>query len=264
MKDLPSLTELRERYVDRGRPLPSDLEARLAKDPRRGAQQILSAVQARRKKNRAEGQRIRKMLRHETELWSEGVTLVAGCDEVGMSPLAGPVVAAAVILPVGCRLAVDDSKKLAAEEREDLAPQIREIAISVGIGEVSVEDIDRLNIYWAGIEAMRRALKALRPKPETILLDARKIKDLEIPQRAIIKGDTLSLSIAAASIIAKTHRDAQMVELDAKYPGYGFARHKGYPVREHYDALQELGPLPIHRRSFPTVKEAIARHGGHA
>jgi ribonuclease HII len=261
-RDLPSLTELRERYVDRRRPLPIELERELEADPRRGAKQILDLIRARRKKNRAEGQRIRKMLRHETELWSTGISMIAGCDEVGMSPLAGPVVAAAVILPVGCRLEVDDSKKLDAEAREALAPRIREVAISIGVGVVEVEDIDRLNIYWAGIEAMRRALRALQPGPEFILLDARKIRELEIPQRAIVHGDELSLSIAAASIIAKTHRDARMVELDAVYPGYGFARHKGYPVREHYQALMKLGPLPIHRRSFAPVREAMEKHGG--
>lgn len=259
MKQL-NLVELRERYVEHERPLPASLEAALEQDGRRGAQQILKAIRTRRKKNRAEGQRIRKMLKHETELWESGVTLVAGCDEVGMSPLAGPVVAAAVILPVGCRLGADDSKKLSAEEREELSPQIRETAIAFGIGEVSVEEIEALNIYWAGIEAMRRALKALAPAPQTILLDARKIKDLDIPQRAIIRGDALSLSIAAASIVAKTHRDAIMSAYDEKYPGYGFARHKGYPVREHYDALAKLGPLPIHRPSFAPVKEALAAH----
>src|SRR5262245_34616767 len=188
MRELPPLSELRERYVERGRPLPLELEELLEHDPRRGAQQILTAIRSRRKKNRAEGQRIRKMLRFETELWDQGVTLVAGCDEAGMSPLAGPVVAAAVILPIGCRLGVDDSKKLDAEERDDFAPRIREIAISIGVGVCDVEDIDRLNIYWAGIEAMRRALLALSPTPEWILLDARKVKDLLIPQRAIIKG----------------------------------------------------------------------------
>lgn len=264
MKQVLNLVELRERYVEHERPLPAYLEKALEQDERRGAQQILKAIHARRKKNRAEGQRIRKMLRHESELWETGITLVAGCDEVGMSPLAGPVVAAAVILPVGCRLGADDSKKLTAEEREELAPKIRAEAIAFGIGEVSVEEIEALNIYWAGIEAMRRALRALAPAPQMILLDARKIKDLDIPQRAIVHGDALSLSIAAASIVAKTHRDAQMIEYDKKYPGYGFARHKGYPVREHYDALAKLGPLPIHRPSFAPVKEAMAAHGKRA
>jgi ribonuclease HII len=261
-RERPSLSDLRERYVERGRPLPAHLERQLEKDPRQGARAILTAVRARRKKNRAEGQRVRKMLRYESELWSTGVSLIAGCDEAGMSPLAGPVVAAAVILPIGCRLGADDSKKLTPEEREQLAPRIREIAICFGIGVVEPEDIDRLNIYWAGIEAMRRALRALRPKPEHVLLDGRKIRDLDIPQSRIVHGDALSLSIAAASIVAKTHRDARMIELDNLYPGYGFARHKGYPVQEHQEALMKLGPLPIHRRSFAPVREAMERHGG--
>jgi ribonuclease HII len=191
-------------------------------------------------------------------LWRAGVVRVAGIDEAGMSPLAGPVAAAAVVLPPGTRIpGVDDCKKLQASQRERLAPVIKASALSWAVAFVEPEEIDRLNIYWAGIAAMRRALAGLRPQPEHILLDARRLKDVPIPQQAIVRGDQKSLSIAAASILAKTARDARMRELDALYPGYGFARHKGYPVREHFRALARLGACPIHRRSFAPVRSAL-------
>lgn len=253
-----SLSEVRARYVDGGRPLPRELEARLRADARAGAKKLLEAIERRRRKNRAEGQRLRKMLRFETELWDAGVTRVAGVDEAGMSPLAGPVVAGAVILAPHFRLAgVDDSKKLDAKKREALAVEIKRHAVAWAIGMATPEEIDRVNIYRAGLLAMRRAVEGLAPAPESLLIDARKLADLPIPQRAIIHGDALSFSIAAASILAKTTRDAIMVELDARFPGYGFARHKGYPVREHYDALERLGATEVHRRSFGPVQRAL-------
>lgn len=230
----------------------------LREDARPGAQKLLEAFQKRRKKNRAEGQRLRKMLRFETELWDTGVMRIAGVDEAGMSPLAGPVVAGAVILAPSSRLTgVDDSKKLDAGTREALAIEIKAHAVAWGVGIVTHEEIDRINIYRAGLLAMRRAVEALSPEPEALLIDARKLPELPMPQRAIIKGDALSLSIAAASIIAKTTRDAIMVELDRRYPGYGFAKHKGYPVREHYDALERLGATEVHRRSFAPVRKVL-------
>ena len=215
-------------------------------------------------KNRAEGQRLRRMLRFERALWANGVELVAGIDEAGMSPLAGPVVAAAVILPVECRLAhVDDSKKLSAERRAELAPLIKAQAIAWAVGIVEPEEIDSLNIYWAGIAAMQRAVEALFPQPLHLLLDARKLREVALPQDAIIHGDAKSLSIAAASIIAKTTRDARMVAYDTHYPGYGFAQHKGYPVKQHQAALRVLGPCAIHRRSFAPVREAMVEATEH-
>jgi ribonuclease HII len=253
-----SLAELRARYVDRGRPLPAAIEAALTADPRAGARAILEAVARRRRDNRAEGQRLRVMLRHETVLWSAGRTRIAGVDEAGMSPLAGPVAAAAVILAPGTRIPeVDDSKRLDAETRERLAPIIKQRAIAWAVAFAEVEEIDRINIYWAGLSAMRRAIAALAPTAEHLLIDGRRLPGLTLPQDRIVGGDAKSLSIAAASILAKTARDARMRALDAEYPGYGFARHKGYPVDAHASALRKLGACPVHRRSFALVREAL-------
>ncbi|MFW6066830.1 MAG: ribonuclease HII [Myxococcota bacterium] len=253
-----TLAAIKARYVDGGQPLPAELEARLRADPRAGARAILEVIDRRRRKNRAEGQRLRWLLRYEQELWSDGVVRVAGVDEAGMSPLAGPVVAAAVVLPRRFRVAgIDDSKKLDADTRERLAERIKAEAVAWAVGRAEVEEIDRLNIYRAGLLAMRRAVEALMPSPEALLVDARALKELPLRQRSIVKGDQKSMSIAAASIIAKTTRDAFMCELDAMYPGYGFARHKGYGVREHQDALERLGVLPIHRRSFAPVRKVL-------
>jgi ribonuclease HII len=152
---------------------------------------------------------------------------------------------------------VDDSKKLDPEMRERLATRIRETALACSVAFADPEEIDRLNIYWAGILAMRRAVECLGVAPQHLLIDARRIPDLSLPQEPIVQGDQKSLSIAAASILAKTARDARMRELDALYPGYGFARHKGYPVPEHLKALKRLGACPIHRRSFEPVRRAL-------
>jgi ribonuclease HII len=255
---VPSLAEIRARYVEKARPLPADLEAQLRCDPRPGAKAILAAIDERRRAHRAEGQRLRKMLRFEQALWSSGVVRVAGVDEAGMSPLAGPVHAAAVILAPGTRIAdVDDSKKLDAKERERLALEIKAVATAWAVGSATVEEIDTINIYWAGILAMKRAVLGLGVPPQHLLIDARRLKDVDIPQEKIVKGDARSLSIAAASILAKTSRDAELRALDAAYPGYGFARHKGYPVKEHLEALARLGACPAHRRSFGPVRAAL-------
>ncbi len=259
------LADLRERYVERARPLPAALEAELRADPRPGAKSILDAVARRRHARRAEGQRLRKMLRFEQELWATGLVHVAGVDEAGMSPLAGPVYAAAVVFSPGSRLAdVDDSKKLDARERERLAIEIKATASGWAVGIATVEEIDRINIYWAGLLAMQRAVEGLGVVPQHLLIDARRLKDLPIPQLRIVKGDTLSLSIAAASILAKTARDALMRELDAAHPGYGFAKHKGYPVKEHLAALTRLGACEAHRRSFGPVRVVLGLPPLHA
>lgn len=255
---LPSLDELHRRHVAEGRPLSRALETALRADPRAGARRLLAAIDKRRRDNRAEGQRLRTMCRFETALWKQGYARIAGVDEAGMSPLAGPVVAAAVILPPGARLpGVDDSKKLSAAQREQLVADIEGVALAFGVGRAEPEEIDRINIYRAGLLAMRRAVEALAPGPDYLLIDARSLKELALPQQGIIRGDQQSLSIAAASILAKTRRDAWMRELDARYPGYGLAKHKGYPVAEHLRALGELGVTPIHRRSFAPVKQVL-------
>ena len=185
--------------------------------------------------------------------------MVAGVDEAGMAPLAGPVVAGAVILPQNYKLrGLNDSKKiLDPEKRDELAAQIKQDAFCWSVGFAEVEEIDKINIYHAGLLAMQRAVAGLNSQPDFILVDARKIPNCTTPQRGIIRGDALSASIAAASIIAKTTRDAHMLELDRLYSGYGLASHKGYPTPEHCRALKELGALPIHRRSFARVRQAL-------
>jgi len=252
------LAEVRRRYLVEGRPLDVATEAALLADPRAGAKAILDAVARRRFENRAEGQRLRKLLRYENALWASGVLRVAGVDEAGMSPLAGPVVAAAVVFAPGSRIpGIDDSKKLDAAERDRLAEEIKTTALAWSVGFAAVEEIDTINIYWAGLLAMRRAVEGLSLAPEHLLLDARRLKELDTPQQAIVKGDAKSLTIAAASILAKTARDALMCKLDAEHPGYGFAKHKGYPVREHVAALEKLGASPVHRRSFAPVRVVL-------
>jgi ribonuclease HII len=253
-----SIAELREQFVERARPLPAGAEELLSRDPRAGAQEILRLVRARRRANRAEGQRLRHLLRYETELWEAGVLHVAGTDEAGMAPLAGPVVAAACVLPHEYRpRGVDDSKQLDVGERDRLAADIKANALCWSIGRAEIEEIDHLNIYHAGLLALTRAVRGLSLTPGHVLVDARRLPLVPVPQTAIIHGDALSLTIAAASILAKTTRDALMAELDRAHPGYGFGRHKGYPTPEHFDALRRLGVCPVHRRSFQPVREAM-------
>lgn len=254
-----SLSELTERFLGRGAAVPAGLLEALEADPRAGAHELARKIRERRRRNRAEGQRLKNLLRFESELWAQGMTRVAGVDEAGMAPLAGPVVAGAVILPQGYRLkGLDDSKKILDEGRRlELAAKLKEDAVAWAAGFAQVEEIDRLNIYHAGLLAMRRAVEGLSVAPEFCLVDARKIPDCRSPQRGIIHGDALSLSIAAASIIAKTTRDLRMAELDAAHPGYGLASHKGYPTPEHLAALKRLGATSIHRRSFAPVREVL-------
>jgi ribonuclease HII len=252
------LSQVRLRYVVEGRPLDAATEASLSADTRSGARAILAAIARRRFDNRSEGQRLRKLLRYEGALWSVGVQYVAGVDEAGMSPLAGPVAAAAVIFPPGSRLpGVDDSKKLDAALRERLAVEIKATAVAWSVAFADVEEIDSINIYWASRLAMRRAIAGLACQAQHVLVDGRRLKGLELPQQAIIKGDAKSLTIAGASILAKTARDELMCKLDAVYPGYGFARHKGYPVPEHRAALSKLGACATHRRSFAPVRTVL-------
>ena len=260
-----SLIDLRARHVAEGRPLPREIEDALRADPRAGARTLLAAIEKRRFSRRAEGQRLRKMLIFEQALWTQGIVHVAGVDEAGMSPLAGPVYAGAVVFHPGSRIAhVDDSKKLDPKQREELAIEIKETAAAWAVGFATHEEIDTINIYWAGLLAMRRAVEGLGVRPQHILLDARLLKDVPIPQERLYKGDARSLSIAAASILAKTTRDAEMRALDETYPGYGFAKHKGYPVKEHVAALDRLGACPVHRRSFGPVRVVLGLPPVHA
>ena len=233
--------------------------ARLQADPRDGAQKLVQALKRRQAENRAEGQRLRHMLKFETELWEAGHLHIAGVDEAGMGPCAGPVCAGAAILPRGYKLkGLDDSKKILDEtRREELAAAIKKDAVAWSVAWAQVDEIDTINIYQAGLLAMRRAVEGLSQRPDFVLVDARKIPGIAQPQRGIIKGDAQSLSIAAGAILAKTTRDQLMIELDAQHPGYGFAQHKGYPTPVHLEAMERLGVLDFHRRSFAPVRKAL-------
>jgi ribonuclease HII len=255
-----SIPELRERFVERERRVPKGLVEALECDTRQGAHHLAKQIRARWRKNRAEGQRLHNLLRFEIELWEQGFNFIAGVDEAGMAPLAGPVVAAAVILPRHYKLRrLNDSKQiLDIAVRDELAQQIKQDAVVWSVGRAEVEEIDTINIYHAGLLAMRRAVEGLSSQqPDFVLVDARRIPHCSTPQRGIIKGDALSASIAAASIIAKTTRDVLMTEFDSLHPGYNFATHKGYPTPEHCRLLKELGAAPIHRRSFARVREVL-------
>ncbi|HLW71773.1 MAG TPA: ribonuclease HII [Candidatus Binataceae bacterium] len=199
-------------------------------------------------------------LRYERKLWREGVRVVAGVDEAGVGPMAGPVVAAAVIFEQEIFIrGVNDSKQLPPERREALFPRIKEKALAVGVGIATPGEIDQLNIFWATMAASARALQALTLSPDHVLVDGRRIPELKLPQTRIVGGDRKSFCIAAASIIAKVTRDRMMLEYDALYPEYGFARHKGYCTAEHFAALDRVGPSAIHRRSFAPVWTAAQR-----
>jgi ribonuclease HII len=189
-----------------------------------------------------------------------GAVRIAGLDEVGRGPLFGPVVAAAVILPKGCRLrGLDDSKKLSERKRNELDIQIRAVAIAWAIAAVDAGTIDRINIRRASLEAMRLAVAQLVQNPDYLLIDGRDTIEWDCPQQAVIQGDATSFSIAAASVLAKVHRDRLMVEFDLAFPGYGLAQHKGYCSAQHMEALARLGPTPLHRKSFSPVAQAAFR-----
>ena len=190
-------------------------------------------------------------LKYEKELVSQGISLIAGADEVGRGPLAGPVVCAAVIMPLDDIIeGVDDSKKLSEKKREMLYDKIMEKALAVNIEFVDEKIIDEINILQATKKCMSAAINNLKVKPEIVLVDALDGLDITVPEKAIVKGDALSYSIGAASIVAKVTRDRFMVELDKTYPEYGFAKHKGYGTAFHINALKEYGPTPIHRQTF--------------
>lgn len=189
--------------------------------------------------------------RYENAALEKGFTLVAGTDEAGRGPLAGPVYAAAVILPMGLVIdGLDDSKKLTPKRREALFDQIRENAVAYGIASASVEEIDSLNILNAAQLAMRRAIAKLSPAPDFVLVDGNVARGFPIPAQTVVKGDSLSMSVAAASILAKVERDRWCLKIDRDYPQYGFAAHKGYGTAYHMAKIRELGPCPLHRKSF--------------
>lgn len=225
------------------------LYEKYASDERKGVKNLLEKYKKQEEKLELERQRTEQMKQYEREY--EHLGYVCGIDEVGRGPLAGPVVACAVILPKDCQiLYINDSKKLSAAKREELYQEIEKEAVGIGIGMASPARIDEINILNATYEAMRMAISKLPVRPQILLNDAVTIPQVEIPQVPIIKGDAKSISIAAASIVAKVTRDRMMVEYDKQMPEYGFASNKGYGAAAHIEALKKYGPSPIHRQSF--------------
>lgn len=228
----------------------------LQADPRAGVRRLAQTYLREQERQRKEAERIAAMWQFERTYWKQGRKAIAGIDEAGRGPLAGPVVAAAVILPEDFDASgLNDSKQLTEVERLQLRSRIDKEAVAISVGIVDVEYIDQYNILQGTYEAMRRAVEGLSLRPDLILVDAVEIPKVEVEQQVIIKGDQLSHSIAAASIVAKTVRDQWMMEAAKRYPHYGFDKHKGYATSEHQDALARWGPSPLHRRSFAPVRQ---------
>ena len=224
--------------------------AELMSDPRKGVVAFAQKTLRAHERVVHERARLEKLWRFENEAYAQGYRAIVGTDEVGRGPLAGPVVAAAVVLPRGVEiLGINDSKKLSEKRREALAEEIKAKALAYKIAEVSPAEIDRVNILHAAERAMKEAVEAL-PFGDYLLVDGQNQLDVRLPVRNLIGGDSISISIAAASIIAKVYRDHLMVQLDSVYPQYNFAQNKGYGTADHYAALQKYGPSPVHRRSF--------------
>jgi ribonuclease HII len=251
-----SIDEIRKRYVENQEPVSQRILSRLQRDSRQGVQRLYETLRKRFEKERDERVRLDAMRHFEMVLWKSGIRDIAGVDEAGVAPLAGPVVAAAVMFPPETEIpGVDDSKRLDPGTRTVLAEKIRAKASGVAVGIASVEEIDQINIYHAALLAMRRAVEGLPRAPQHVLVDARTVPGISMPQNAFNKGDGINFTIAAASIIAKTERDRMMEALDREYPGYGFATHKGYPTPDHREALLKLGRSRVHRMSFPVLHE---------
>ena len=250
---MPTIKEVKERLamIDE---LDHPLFEELILDGRAGVQAAISKRKRELQKQVDEDLRLEKMLAYEKELYAQGIDLIAGVDEVGRGPLAGPVVAAVVILPKACKIpGLNDSKKIPKSKHKEIYEAVLQKAIAIGIGVKDNQVIDQVNIYEATKLAMMEAIGQLEPQPQHLLIDAMKL-DLPIPQTSIIKGDANSLSIAAASIVAKVTRDQMMEEFDREYPGYDFAQNAGYGTAKHLAGLDQLGVTPIHRRSFEPVK----------
>ncbi|MDW8709201.1 ribonuclease HII [Streptococcus suis] len=238
--------------------LDSPVWADLAQDERAGVQTAIKKRQKELEKEAAEDTRLEAMLSYERALYENGVEFIAGIDEVGRGPLAGPVVAAAVILPKGCKIRyLNDSKKIPKSKHEAIYEEVMERAVAVGVGIKDAAVIDQVNIYEATKLAMLEALGQLSQEPEHLLIDAMKL-DTPLPQTSIIKGDANSLSIAAASIVAKVTRDKMMADYDKEFAGYGFAKNAGYGTAEHLEGLNKLGITPIHRKTFEPIKSMVA------
>ena len=250
---MATIKEIKEQLANIQR-LDDPLLAELEQDSRSGVIQAIAKRKRDIQKRIDEDERLEGMLTYEKECYARGMELIAGVDEVGRGPLAGPVVAAAVILPKACKiLGLNDSKKIPKSKHKEIYEAVLQNAIAIGIGIKDNQVIDQVNIYEATKLAMREAIGQLEPQPQHLLIDAMRL-DLPISQTSIIKGDANSLSIAAASIVAKVTRDQMMEEFDCEYPGYDFTQNAGYGTANHLAGLHKLGVTPIHRRSFEPVK----------
>ena len=250
---MATIKEIKEQLANIQR-LDDPLLAELEQDSRSGVIQAIAKRKREIQKRIDEDERLEGMLAYEKECYARGIELIAGVDEVGRGPLAGPVVAAAVILPKACKIpGLNDSKKIPKYKHKEIYEAVLQNAIAIGIGIKDNHVIDQVNIYEATKLAMMEAIGQLEPQPQHLLIDAMRL-DLPIPQTSIIKGDANSLSIAAASIVAKVTRDQMMEEFDREYPGYDFAQNAGYGTAKHLAGLDKLGVTPIHRRSFEPVK----------
>ena len=250
---MPTIKEVKERLATIDR-LDHHLFKELIYDARAGVQSAINKRKRELQKQVDEDLRLEKMLTYEKELYAQGIQLIAGVDEVGRGPLAGPVVAAAVILPENCKIpGLNDSKKIPKSKHHAIYQAVLDQALSVGIGIKDNQVIDQVNIYEATKLAMLEAIQELDQQPQHLLIDAMKL-DLPISQASIIKGDANSLSIAAASIVAKVTRDQMMAAYDQEYPGYDFAQNAGYGTTKHLEGLEKQGVSPIHRRSFEPIK----------
>ena len=250
---MATIKEIKEQLANIQR-LDDPLLAELEQDSRSGVIQAIAKRKRELQKQVDEDLRLEKMLAYEKELYAQGIDLIAGVDEVGRGPLAGPVVAAAVILPKACKIpGLNDSKKIPKSKHKEIYEAVLQNAIAIEIGIKDNQVIDQVNIYEATKLAMMEAIGQLEPQPQHLLIDAMRL-DLPISQTSIIKGDANSLSIAAASIVAKVTRDQMMEEFDREYPGYDFVQNAGYGTAKHLAGLDKLGVTPIHRRSFEPVK----------
>lgn len=250
---MATIKEIKEQLASIQR-LDDPLLTELEQDSRSGVIQAIAKRKKEIQKRLDEDERLEGMLAYEKECYALGMELIAGVDEVGRGPLAGPVVAAAVILPKACKIpGLNDSKKIPKSKHKEIYEAVLQNAIAIGIGVKDNHVIDQVNIYEATKLAMMEAIGQLGPQPQHLLIDAMKL-DLPISQTSIIKGDANSLSIAAASIVAKVTRDQMMEEFDREYPGYDFAQNAGYGTAKHLAGLDKLGVTPIHRRSFEPVK----------
>ena len=250
---MATIKEIKEQLASIQR-LDDPLLTELEQDSRSGVIQAIAKRKKEIQKRLDEDERLEGMLAYEKECYARGMELIAGVDEVGRGPLAGPVVAAAVILPKACKIpGLNDSKKIPKSKHKEIYEVVLQNAIAIGIGVKDNQVIDQVNIYEATKLAMMEAIGQLEPQPQHLLIDAMRL-DLPISQTSIIKGDANSLSIAAASIVAKVTRDQMMEEFDKEYPGYDFAKNAGYGTANHLAGLDQLGVTPIHRRSFEPVK----------